>query len=495
MREIFYITTAIDYPNGAPHMGHAYEKVVADTYARWARFLGQDVFFLTGTDENGQKLVKAAQVENKSTAAYVDEQVAHFKKLCVDLEISQDDFIRTTEPRHHRCAQDLWKVLESKGDIYFGEYDGHYCLACEAFYTELQAPDGKCPVHGTALERMKEKGFFFRLSAYASWIREYIEKTPGFVVPESAKKEMLNRIDKEPVKDLSVSRPNAGWGIPVPGHEDFVMYTWFDALINYYSAHYKTERAHYWPATMHVIGKDITWFHTVIWPCLLKAAGVALPKQVYVHGMVLGQDGRKMSKSLNNGVDPLTVIQRFPVESFRYYLLRAIPSGLDGAFVTEDLRKRHNSELANDYGNLLMRVVKLAMKKVGPEFTNKSYSPVFNWTRLGSSMAECMQAREHHRALDALWAAINEVNLYLNDKAPWKMQGTDPAFSEVIYHSLYSLHCFGSLLQAFMPKVSEATLKSLGTQARGLKGLEFGVQSFHLEEPPILFAKIEAAPA
>ncbi|MDB5037926.1 MAG: methionine--tRNA ligase [Bacteriovoracaceae bacterium] len=474
-------------------MGHAYEKVVADLYARWNRQLGTDVFFLTGTDENGQKLVKAAEAEKIPTKEYVDAQVKAFEKLCIDLKISKNDFIRTTEARHHKTCQEFWTKLEAKGDIYFGAYEGQYCLACESFYTELQAPDGLCPVHGTKLDAVKEKGYFFRLSSYADWVRSFISDNPNFISPASARKEMLNRIDKEPIRDLSVSRPNAGWGIPIPGHEDFVMYTWFDALINYLSAVATPDLfKKYWPADMHVIGKDITWFHAVIWPAMLKAADYELPKQIYVHGMVLGEDGKKMSKSLGNGVDPQTIISKFPIDSFRYYLLRAIPSGLDGAFVTADLRMRHNSELANDYGNLLMRVVKLGMKKCGSDFSPEGVTGHFNFETLGAKMAESMNEREHHRALELLWASINEVNLYLNDKAPWKLEGADPKFKETIYNALYAIHSFGTLISPFMPEVGEKTLFSLGTENKGMRGLKFGIHQFKLVEPPVLFPKMDA---
>ncbi len=492
MSKSFYITTAIDYPNGVPHMGHAYEKVIADTYARWYRLRGHDVFFLTGTDENGQKLVKAAEAAKQDTQKYVDHQVEFFKRLCRDLKISNDDFIRTTESRHHKAAQHIWSVLEKKGDIFLGEYEGQYCLACESFYTELQAADGQCPVHGTKLQITKEKGFFFKLSAYADWVRKYIVDNPSFIAPESARKEMINRIDKEPVRDLSVSRLNAGWGIPVPGHPEFVMYTWFDALINYYAAHFSTEReTKFWPADMHVIGKDITWFHTVIWPSILKAANLELPRQVYVHGMVLGEDGKKMSKSLGNGVDPRLILDKYPVESFRYYLARAIPSGLDGAFVTQDLIARHNHELANDYGNLLMRVVKLGMKKLGSDFSSEHVKPQFHFEELGEKMHEAMTQREHHRAIELLWGGINEVNLYLNTREPWKMDGSQPEFKETIYNALYGLHCFGTLLLPFMPEVGHKTLEYLGTQNAGFSGLKFGPHHFKLQNPLALFPKIE----
>ncbi len=491
MKPTFYITTAIDYPNGSPHMGHAYEKVVSDVYARWYRLLGRDVFFLTGTDENGQKLVKAAESAKQQTLPYVDSQVLHFKKLCQSLNISNDDFIRTTEQRHIDTCQALWQKLEKKGDIYFGEYEGQYCLACESFYTDLQAPDGKCPVHGSVLELVKEKGFFFKLSAYSDWVKNYIESHPDNLCPASVRKEMLNRIAKEPIRDLSISRPSAGWGIPVPGASDYVMYTWFDALINYYTAVQPSERVKYWPADIHVIGKDIVWFHTVIWLSMLKALDLPLQKQVYVHGMVLGQDGRKMSKSLNNGVDPLWVLEKFPIDSFRYYLLRAIPSGMDGAFVTADLLARHNNELANDYGNLLMRVTKLSLKRLPAEMNSEGVKADLNFVGCGEKVSAAMELREHHRALEYIWETVNETNNYLNLKAPWK-QENPVDFKQTIYNALYGIHCAATLVSPFMPGIGDKTLSFLGTNNTGLAGLKFGEHIFRLTSPDVLFPKIEA---
>lgn len=492
MSSRFYITTAIDYPNGSPHMGHAYEKILTDTYARWERMKGSEVIFLTGTDENGQKLVKAAAEAKMETRAYVDKNVETFRKLCRDLEISNDDFIRTTDDRHITATQSIWKRIEANGDIYFDQYSGQYCLACEAFYTETQAPDAKCPSHGTALEIVKEDGYFFRLSKYASWIRDTIASQPSFLVPESSRNEMLRRIDAEPVKDLSVSRPNQGWGIPIPSNSKFVIYTWFDALINYIAPFLdKPTQEKWWPADVHVIGKDITWFHSVIWPCMLKSAGLPIPRQIFVHGMVLGQDGRKMSKSLGNGVDPYEILGKYPLESFRYYLLRAIPSGGDGAFVTADLVARHNSELANDFGNLLMRVAKFWIKKNGPDLDTVGVNPAFDFNTLGQTMDGLMKKREHHRALEALWAEIVRVNTYFSDSTPWKLEGTDPKFKEIMANSIYALHCFGTLIGPFMPKTSQAVLQSLGTKDEGLKGLNFAGKVFKLSEPPSLFPKFD----
>lgn len=492
MSKQFYITTAIDYPNGAPHMGHAYEKIITDTYARWYRWMGYDTYFLTGTDENGQKLAKTAEAARVDTRKFVDEQSEVFRQLCKDLHLSNDDFIRTTEPRHIAVAQKLWRILEEKGDIYEGEYSGLYCLNCEAFYTDLQADDGKCPNHGTALEEIKEKGFFFRLSSYADWIEKHIEQHAQFVAPDNARKEILNRIKKDKVRDISVSRPNTGWGIPIPGHEDFVMYTWFDALINYLSAVLaKEETQKFWPAQCHVIGKDIVWFHCVIWPCMLHAADWKQPEQVYVHGMVLGEDGRKMSKSVGNGIDPYEVLKKYPIDSFRYYLLRAIPSGLDGAFVLADLEKRHNHELANDYGNLLMRVVKLAMKKRGSDFSAESVTKAFDFSGLATGVHGLMEKREHHRAIDLIWEKVNEVNLYLNEKEPWKVDAQTDDFKSIIYNSLYALYCLAGVLSAFMPGVSEKTLAVLGAGESNPSDFNFGAHSFKLTTPEPLFPKFE----
>lgn len=312
----FYITTAIDYPNGAPHMGHAYEKIVTDAYARWERFLGKKTHFLTGTDENGQKLIESAEKEGIETGAFVDAQVEKFRQLCQALNISHNDFIRTTEERHHRVAQDFWNKLEARGDIYAGSYSGQYCIHCEAFYTETQAPDKLCPDHKTPLKLKEEEGYFFKLSAYQDWILNTLKTNPQMVAPKRAYNEILSRLEGESLRDLAISRPSAGWGVPVPNQPGYVMYTWFDALINYYSA-LNEEQREFWPADVHVIGKDILWFHSVLWPCMLHGVGLPIPKQIYVHGMILAEDGRKMSKSLGNGVDPQEILSRYPLDSFQ----------------------------------------------------------------------------------------------------------------------------------------------------------------------------------
>lgn len=498
----FYITTAIDYPNGSPHLGHAYEKIVTDAYARWYRLLGNDVFYLTGTDENGQKLVQSAEAVGQSTQSFVDQHVGTFKELCKKLNITHQDFIRTTEPRHHETTQQLWKKMEEAGDIYFSEYEGKYCLSCEAFYTELQAPQGVCPEHHKPLDTVTEKGYFLKTSQYQNWIIEYIKTHPTFVAPELSRKEILSRLESEPMRDLSITRPNKGWGIPVPGKPEYVIYTWFDALINYYTAtlHAGLDSLSpkpTWPASCHVVGRDILWFHSVIWPIMLKSAKLPLPSQVYVHGMVLAADGKKMSKSLGNGVDPFEVVQNFPLDSFRYYLLRAIPANGNGAFVIDDLKKRHQSELGNDFGNLLMRVVKLARKRTGdhlPKTTLQAHECAFQFKHYIDEVTQLMEAREHHRALERIWAEVNAVNGYINEQAPWGIKEDEEKFKKVIYNGLYGIDVVSQTLLPFIPESASKALQSLGlTYSSGIetKTLDLEFKDYTLSDPPVLFPRME----
>ena len=492
MSKSFYITTAIDYPNGKPHMGHAYEKIVTDTYARWYSFLGRDTYFLTGTDENGQKLQESAKSAGKETQAFVDENVEIFKKLCADLKITNNDFIRTTEDRHAKVATEIWNKLEEKGDIYFGKYSGNYCISCENFYTELQAPDGICPHHGIKLELKEEDGYFFKMSQYNDWILNFLKANPDFIVPKSSYKETLSRLERDPIKDVAFSRPNNGWGIPVPGKDDFVMYTWCDALVNYYSglvAEGLDDK--YWPADVHVIGKDIVWFHCVIWPCMLHAAGIPLPKQVYVHGMILASDGKKMSKSLDNVVDPYEMLNKYPLESFKYYLLRGIPAQADGAFVEKELVDKHNNELGNDYGNLIMRVVKLSLKNLPPEIKGEGVTQELDFGDTFERMKTHMEKREHNKAMDALWEAVNKANGYVNDKEPWKLKKDPEALAPVVYNCLYGIHYLAKLLEPFMPEASAGTLTSLNPSVDGLDEIKFGEVQYNLTTPEPLFPKIE----
>jgi methionyl-tRNA synthetase len=491
MSKNFYITTAIDYPNGKPHMGHALEKIASDAYARWYKFLGYNSFFLTGTDENGQKLIESAKAEGKETQKYVDENSENFRKLCKDLNVSNNDFIRTTEKRHHDVCVELWKKLEKKGDVYFGVYSGQYCLACESFYTETQAPDNICPAHGKPLVLKEEEGYFFKMSSYQDWIIAHLKTHQNFIVPQSSFNEMLSRIEGDKLRDLPISRPNEGWGIPVPGNEKFVMYTWFDALINYYSAIAHTPNEKYWPADMHVIGKDIAWFHAIIWPIMLHAAELPLPKQVYVHGMILAEDGKKMSKSLGNVVDPNDMLAKYPVDSFRYYLLRAIPAQSDGRFSEKELIEKHNAELGNSYGNLIMRVLKLYLKDNDPKLDGTGITQEVFFDECFNKMKEYMEKREHNKAIEALWEGVNSMNQYVNTKEPWKLKEDKAALKQVVYNCVYSIHALSVLLSPFLPETAEKALGPLGIKLTSYDEVKFGTTTYQLTEPTPLFPKID----
>lgn len=490
MSQTFYITTAIDYPNGTPHMGHAYEKIITDAYARWYRSLGYTTHFLTGTDENGQKLIESAAKANQSTQDFVDEQVAKFRELCAHLNLSHDDFIRTTEKRHHIVAQDFWNRLEAKGDVYSGKYSGQYCIHCEAFYTETQAPENLCPDHKTPLALKEEEGFFFKLSSYHDWILSTLKANPSLVTPKRAYNEVMSRLEGEPLRDLAISRPSAGWGVPVPNRDEFVMYTWFDALINYYSA-LTPEQMKFWPCDVHVIGKDILWFHSVLWPCMLHSLGIAIPKQVYVHGMILAEDGRKMSKSLNNGVDPEEILKKVPLDSFRYYLLRHIPAGGDGAFSERELIDKHNNELGNDFGNLIMRVVKLAQKSLEGSICAPDKEAPFDFHPTWERMKESMNKREHNRALDALWESINRVNQLVNEKEPWKYKNDPENFPRVIYDCLFGIQSTATLLAPFLPQTAQSALDVLGVKLKSFEDISYGQEVYILTTPEALFPKLE----
>jgi methionyl-tRNA synthetase len=491
MKNTFYCTTAIDYPNGSPHMGHAYEKIVTDSYNRWYKLLGKKTHFLTGTDENGQKLIESAQAAGMETMDYVNGNIDGFKSLCEKANIKYDDFIRTTEERHHKVASELWKKIEEKGLIYHGHYSGNYCIACESFYTDLQAPDGNCPEHHKPLQKKEEEGFFFKLSEYQNWIIDHLKANPDFVVPQAKYNEILSRLEGDDLRDLAISRPSQGWGVPVPGNDNFVMYTWFDALINYYSA-LTEEQKEFWPCDMHVVGKDILWFHAVIWPCMLKAADIELPKQVYVHGMILAEDGKKMSKSLGNVVDPMEMLDKYPTDTLRYYLLKNISANSDGKFSEEELISKHNGELANDYGNLLMRVIKLARKSMPDHtFTGDGATQEIDSSETFRKAKDLMDAREHHKAMEVIWEFVYSLNQYVNDKEPWKHKKDPTNFAPIIYNCLYGMAAVSYLLEAFIPSTAQVAQEYIGSDQSGSDLLVFGKSLFSLKEPEALFPKID----
>ena len=467
----FYITTAIDYPNSVPHMGHAYEKIVADFYARAARIRGYDTRFLIGLDEHGLKIQEAAAREGKEPQAFVDEKARVFQELYALLEISNDDFIRTSEPRHAEFVKEIYSKVLERGDIYKGFYRGDYCVSCEKSYTKSELVNGNCPVHGTATVVLEEESYFFRLGKYRDAVRSHIESNPGFIRPVERRNEILSRL-REEVLDLSISRSTFRWGIPLANDPSHVLWVWFDALSNYISALRRPEDMfeRYWSDATHVVGKDILWFHTVIWPAMLIAGGYPLPREVYVHGFVLDAEGRKMSKHLGNVVDPLEVARDYGVNALRFYILRAFASGQDGAFSRKDLEERYQSELGNDLGNLVLRVAKLAQTKLGGRVRSPGGAGELEAGSVIRDYFENVDAREHHRAVETLWAYIRRTNAYLNEREPWKIK--DPTeLEKVIGSAVEALRVIAHLAHPIMPSAASAIAASLGFEVSAISSL------------------------
>lgn len=460
----YYITTAIDYPNAHPHVGHIYEKIIADLYARWHRISGYKVYFMTGTDENGQKLQKSSAKHHLNTADFIAYFSDSFRTTCKIFDISHTRFIRTTEAAHHHAVNFFWDKLSKNGYIYSGDYEGHYCYGCEQFYPENQAVNELCPVHGTPLHMLKESGYFFRLSHFQNKVIQHIEDNPQFIYPHAARDEMLSRLRREPLRDLSITRKNSGWGIPVPKKNEYVIYTWFDALINYYTPiHTQEFPQNAWPCNLHVIGKDITWFHTVIWPAMLMAIDIPLPKTVYVHGMVLDGQGQKMSKTRGNVITPQKLLQYFDLDSIRYFFIRSIPSGSDGKLSFDQMKSKHNNELSNEWGNLVSRVIKLTIKRCGQHISapiswtdsNAENNLIKDKHDLYTKTQNFMHRFEHHKAMDALFAEISQINAHINEQKPWSIEDAD-ALYQVLYTFIYRISVLCALLTAFLPDSSKS---------------------------------------
>lgn len=462
-KNTFYITTAIDYPNAEPHLGHAYEKLCADVLARWNRLLGKEVFFLTGTDEHGLKIMRAAQRAGMTPQQFVDRQVVKFKELCRLWNISNDRFIRTTEPEHVKIAQMIFKKLDENGDIYLGKYVGKYCADCETFYTEKDLIDGNCPVHKRPCETLSEESYFFRLSKYKRFILEHIEKNERSIWPAGKREEIKNRLNSE-LLDLSVSRTSFDWGVPVPTNPKHIQYVWIDALINYISgvdypgANFKK----FWPADIHLIGKDIVWHHTVIWWSILHAAGIELPKTVLVHGFILSESGDKMSKSSGVMADPLQLAKKYNVDSVRYYLIREIPFGEDGVFSEAKLVERNNTELANDLGNLANRTLSMISRKFDGRIPrgalDKELAEKLNFEEINRHIENF----ELHLALSEIMGFVKNCNQYINEKEPWKKNGNELA--NIMYTLAESLRAISLLLYPFMPSTAEKIADALGVK-------------------------------
>lgn len=482
MSNKFYITTAILYTNGPPHLGFAFELLQADAIARYHRLAGDDVFFLTGTDEHGATVVKGAAKHGKPVDVFVDEMAELAKKLTKILNISNDDFIRTSDQvRHWPSAQKIWKKIEENGDLYKKEYEGMYCVGHEAFIKKSDLVDGVCPLHKTEPEKIKEENWFFKLTKYKKEIKQEIKSDELKIVPETRKKEILNLLDD--AEDVSFSRPSKDltWGIPVPNDPTQTQYVWTDALTNYISAlGYGSSKSdngkerselfeRYWPADVHLIGKDILRFHGLIWPAMLLSAGLSLPKSIYVHGFI-NIDGQKMSKTIGNVIDPFVVVEKYDVDVVRYFLLREIPSGEDGDFSYKKLEERHNGDLANGLGNLVQRTATLVETMLNGEliFKEELVEKEINDMRQTTSLKikNNIESFKLHEALANIWEIVAYANAYVDNKKPWMFKDKPEEFLKVMTNLVSMITFISWNLYPFLPETSDKIFEIFGIEKR-----------------------------
>ena len=503
----FYITTPIYYPSAEFHIGHCYTTIIADAIARYKRLCGYDVFFQTGTDEHGQKIEKKAEEKGVTPKEYIDPIIENAKDLWKSLGISYDYFIRTTDEDHVKRVQEIFKKMYDNGDIYKGEYKGLYCTPCESFWTESQLDEnGCCPDCHREVHEVSEEAYFFRLSKYQDKLVKFYEEHPHFIEPESRKNEMLNNFIKPGLEDLCVSRTSFTWGIPVSFDEKHVIYVWIDALTNYitslgYPDDLDNNFKKYWPADIHLVGKEIVRFHTIIWPCMLMSLGLELPHQVFGHGWLI-INGGKISKSLGNYKDPREYIDTYGVDAVRYYALREVPFGNDGNFTEELLISRTNADLVNTLGNLVNRTIAMSKKYFDSKVENPNVyesvdDSVINYAKMLPSLVETkMEGLKINEAIEDIFELLKRSNKYIDDTTPWvlaKDESKTDRLKTVLYNLLESIRISAILLRPFMPSTSDKIFKMLNTKNIDFDKLEFGnlETGITLNEAEILFNRIE----
>ena len=503
----FYITTPIYYPSANFHIGHCYTTIVADAIARYKRLTGYDVFYLTGTDEHGEKIQKKATEAGVTPKEYVDKIVANAKDLWKSLDISYDKFIRTTDEEHVKCVQKIFERLYKQGDIYKGEYKGLYCTPCESFWTETQLINGKCPDCGRDVHEVSEEAYFFKLSKYQDRLVKYYEENPDFIEPESRKNEMINNFIKPGLADLCVSRTSFDWGIPVTFDDKHVVYVWLDALTNYISAlGYLSDDdslfKKYWPCDLHIVGKEIIRFHTIVWPIMLMALDLPLPKKVFGHGWLV-IDGGKISKSLGNYKDPREYIDTYSVDAVRYFALREVPFGSDGSFSEDALINRTNGDLANILGNLVNRTIGMINKYFDGEVSNKGVSEEIdnNLIKEAESLyikvENYMNKLEVPKALDSIFDLFRSLNKYIDETTPWILAKDDSKkdrLATVLYNLIEGIRIGTVLLRPFIPETTEKIFKQINTDNTSYDSVkEFGgyKSGTKVGTPEVLFKRIE----